>query len=314
MKRIFMFSGQGSHYFQMGHALYERAPAFRRWMTRLDEVVRDEAGYSVVAALYDKRNLKSDTFDDTRLTHPAIFMVEFALARHLIESGVEPDLTLGASLGMFAAVAVAGCVAPEDALLAVVRQVSAFDACCAKGGMIAVLADRSQFEQCGLDRYGEVAAENFDSHFVISAPAPNLPVLEEALRARQMTFQKLAVGFAYHSRWIDGARATFEERMKSLQTRLPGAAQIPIACCARAQVLKDLNGHGMWPVVREKIRFAQTLRVLEASGPHQLIDLGPSGTLATFARYALPAGSRSRAFPTLTPFGRDFENLAAIPM
>jgi bacillaene synthase trans-acting acyltransferase len=308
-RKVFMFSGQGSHYFQMGRALYERESAFRYWMQRLDGIARDVAGYSVVEPLYDERNAKSDVFDQTRLTHPAIFMVEYALARHLIESGIEPDMTLGASLGMFAAAAISGHVTPEDALLAVLRQVDVFESSCCRGSMVAVLADRSHFETCSLDRYSDLAAENFDSHFVVSAPETYVREIEDVLRGRQITFQKLAVGFAYHSRWIEPARGQFQQHMQSLQSR---EAVIPIACCARAEVLRRLPEGHFWNVVRDRIRFGQTLRALEHSSPHLLLDLGPAGTLATFARYALPPDSRSRAFAILSPFGREMENLAAL--
>src|ERR1051326_3514058 len=38
---IFMFSGQGSQYFQMGRGLYDSNNTFRKWMLRLDDVTRD---------------------------------------------------------------------------------------------------------------------------------------------------------------------------------------------------------------------------------------------------------------------------------
>ncbi|MGG2041218.1 acyltransferase domain-containing protein [Burkholderia gladioli] len=101
----------------MGQPLYEQAPVFRREMDRLDAVVvRDLAGLSLVDRLYREGRPRSEPLDRTLVSHPAIFMVEYALARLLIESGVEPDAALGASLGAFIAAAVAGCLAPDDAL------------------------------------------------------------------------------------------------------------------------------------------------------------------------------------------------------
>ncbi|HET9483946.1 MAG TPA: acyltransferase domain-containing protein, partial [Xanthomonadales bacterium] len=129
-KTVFLFSGQGSQHFQMARALFEHEPVFRRWMLRLDGVVRDLADESVVEALYDDANDRSAAFDRLALTHPAIFMVEYALARALIDAGVEPDMTLGTSLGSFAAAAVAGFVDPEHALAAVVQQAAALETCC----------------------------------------------------------------------------------------------------------------------------------------------------------------------------------------
>jgi len=103
-----MFSGQGSQYFKMGHALFVHDPIFRDWMVRLDGIVRELSGSSVVDALYSTDRGKGEIFARTLVTHPAIFMVEYSLAQSLIHANVEPDITLGASLGSFAAAVVAG--------------------------------------------------------------------------------------------------------------------------------------------------------------------------------------------------------------
>src|SRR5882672_995445 len=133
-----MFSGQGSQYLQMGRALFDDNRIFRDWMMRLDDFVRQSSGKSVIETLYSKRHKAGAMFDRTLLTHPAIFMVEYSLAQTLIRAGIVADMTLGASLGSFAAAAVAGFVKVEDALTAVIRQASVLEACCEPGGMIAV--------------------------------------------------------------------------------------------------------------------------------------------------------------------------------
>jgi acyl transferase domain-containing protein len=47
-----MFSGQGSHYYQMGKALYEENPVFRRWMQDADAIYQDQVGLSIINELY----------------------------------------------------------------------------------------------------------------------------------------------------------------------------------------------------------------------------------------------------------------------
>src|ERR1700733_6256349 len=78
---VFMFSGQGSQYFQMGRVLFEKNDTFRHWMVQLDDVARKLLGRSVIDALYSSFHGKGDPFDRTLLTHPAIFMVEYTLVR-----------------------------------------------------------------------------------------------------------------------------------------------------------------------------------------------------------------------------------------
>jgi acyl transferase domain-containing protein len=308
-RKVFMFSGQGSQYYQMGRALFDQEPAFRNRLLNLDEVVRSLNGHSVVDALYRAGRAKADTFDDLSLTHPAIFMVEIALAELLIEAGVVPDLVLGCSLGSFAAATVAGCLTAEDALVAVVRQAEAVQAHCEAGGMIAVLEAQSLTDGEFLHRHGDLAAVNFDKHFVVSANRPGLERIEAELRERQATFQRLPVHFAFHSRWLDPAQVQFEFHLQSLQ---PSPARLPVLCCASGARLSSLCANYFWTAVRHRMRFREAVAALEDAEPCRYIDLGPSGTLATFLKYILPASSRSTVQAVMTPYGSETLHLSAI--
>ena len=304
-----MFSGQGSQYFHMGQVLYEQQPVFRRWMQRLDTMACDLSGHSVVDNLYSADRTKSEVFEQIRLTHPAIFMVEYALARTLIEAGVTPDVTLGASMGSFAAAAVAGCMTVEEALTAVIRQAEILEASCRKGGMLAILADVNLYQEDVLRNNSEIASHNFASHFVVSAPYDRFEPIEAFLRKMGVPFQRLPVTFAFHSRWIDEVESPLQSHFSSLKHQ---PATIPIACCAHTQIIQALPENYFWTMARKPIEFRKTIEHLESHGHYRYIDVGPAGTLATFLRYILPPTSASKMQSILTPFGRDMANLAAV--
>lgn len=306
---VFMFSGQGSQYFQMGKPLYDADSTFRGWMQRLDEVARPSTGTSIVDTLYSGRNAKADPFDRTLLSHPAIFMVEYALAQTLIKAGVLPDAVMGVSVGSFAAAAVAGFVDVEDALTAVIRQAVALEELSEPGGMTAILSSPTLFAEEFLSGHSELAGVNFDTHFVVSARRSELDRIDATLRQRGITCQRLPVSFAFHSRWIDAAKASFGASMQSL-TRKPG--RLPLVCCDHAGPVSALSGDYFWDVVRHPIRFREATARLEQEHPRRYIDAGPAGTLATFLKYGLPATTRSTVHAILTPFGVDQKNLAAV--
>jgi bacillaene synthase trans-acting acyltransferase len=308
-KTVFMFSGQGSQYFQMGRQLFERNPTFRDCMLRLDAIARELSGNSIVEALYSPDRAKGMTFDRTLLTHPAIFMVEHSTAQALIRAGVVPDITLGTSLGSFAAATLAGVISVEDALSAIIAQARALETCCERGGMIAILADPVLYEQDFLASQSELAAVNFSSHFVVAATWDKCEAIEAALQARSVPWQRLPVSFAFHSRWIDDARRTFESFIESVAVR---RAQLPLMCCGHAQVLTDLPRNYFWDVTRCPIRFQESISQLEQGGTYRYIDAGPAGTLATFLKYSLPTGSASKVQPLLTRHGRDQHGWAAV--
>lgn len=310
-KTVFMFSGQGSHYRQMGRELFDNNAVFRESMLRLDSLAKRQIGESVVDAIHS--GTRDRLFDRTLHTHPAIFMVEYSLAQCLLEAGLQPAMTLGASLGSFAAAVVAGFLEVEQAMAAVIKQAVAFEACCQRGGMIAALADPAMFEEPFLADFSELAAVNFATHFAVSAPEQHLSEIEAGLHRRNVTYQRLAVSFAFHSRWIEDAQPAFEAYMRSvLSSQSEVRGRLPLVCCEHAATLTTLPADFFWRVVRGPIRFRETIARLERGGAHRYIDCGPAGTLATFVKYALPTGSSSTVHSILTPYGRDQQALATL--
>lgn len=307
-KVVFMFSGQGSHSYQMGRALYDQLPAFRERLDILDIAARRAIGRSVIAALYHEKHLRNEPFDRVLLSHPAIYMVECALAHALIEAGVRPDIVLGVSLGMFAAAEVAGCLNGSDALASVISQARLLREHCSEGNMYAVLSHPSLYERSGLCQLADFAGGNFDAHFVISTERGRAAAVEAELSARGVTWQKLAVSYAFHSRWIEPLRSPFEAHVRALE-HLPAA--IPVACCAGIELMTRLPPNHLWQVIRRPIHFQQTIEYLEEYGEYLYIDVGPSGTLATFVKYLLRHRRRSRSCAVLSPFGHDLQNFQA---
>ncbi|MBU9271977.1 acyltransferase domain-containing protein [Burkholderia gladioli] len=306
----FLFSGQGAQYHGMGQPLYEQAPVFRREMDRLDAVVRDLAGLSLVDRLYREGRPRSEPLDRTLVSHPAIFMVEYALARLLIESGVEPDAALGASLGAFIAAAVAGCLAPDDALALLIGHAQALEAHCEPGTMIAVFAPSSWLEASGFGDRAELAALGIDAHCVVSARLADALEIERCLGEQDIVYQRLPVSFPFHSRWTRAAAAPMAARLDAIGLR---AGRFPIACSTGEGLVSPLRGEHLIAALREPIRFQHTLRIVDAAREFAYVDVGPSGTLAAQARSACTqAAAAGRIHTTMSMYARDVENVAAV--
>jgi len=128
---VFMFSGQGSQYYQMGRSFFDGNAAFRNTVLQLSDVARPLLGRSIIDVLYNDGRRKDELFDEIKLTSAAIFIVEYALAKVLIDDGVKPDYLLASSMGIYAAAAIAAAVPvrlmKRDLLFVVERLASLLD-------------------------------------------------------------------------------------------------------------------------------------------------------------------------------------------
>ncbi|MEV4315697.1 ACP S-malonyltransferase [Actinocrispum sp. NPDC049592] len=304
---VFMFSGQGSQHYRMAAELYQSEPVFRAELDRLDAMVGELAGQSVVARLYGSGRV-GDAFTDTLVTHPAIVMIELAVAELLRADGIVPDLLLGSSLGEFTAAAVAGVLTVPECLGLVVSQARALQGL-PPGGMLAVLGDPALHNRMPELRDGtDLAARNGPEHFVISGAQDALVRAEAALREAGVPCQRVPVEHAFHSRLLDSRRAACGDLLRGLRLRPP---QIPVISCASAGRVDEPTPEHYWRVVSGPIEFERAIRGLEAQGPHRYIDLGPSGTLHNLTAAILGA-SRGRSYPLLSMFGRDSRLLADV--
>jgi trans-AT polyketide synthase, acyltransferase and oxidoreductase domains len=300
---IFMFSGQGSQHHQMGRELYEHNPVFRKWMERLDAEARPIMGSSVIEALYGQGKTEDAAFDEIRLTNPAIFSVEYALYQVFAESGITPDAVLGASLGEYAAAAAAGVFPWQEALSTVIGQADIFEKHCPRGAMCAVLYDPDLFHQIPqLSGKSELAARHYARHFVISGAPAAVASIEAYLETRDIAFLHLPVSFGFHSALIEPCEAAFRTLLERQGFHEP---RIRFISCQKGGEIPVLSPDHWWEVVRRPVEFQRTIEALEARQAALYVDLGPTGTLANFAKQNFKDDSVSEVFHVFSPFGKE---------
>lgn len=307
---VFMFSGQGSQYFHMGKELFEKQEGFKQYMLEQEPLVKNVTGLPMLDILFDPAKGLNEPFVDSLQTSMAIIMVEIALTRMLMDDGIQPDYLLGASLGEITASILAGIVDHRKTLENIVKRLDIFADRCCKGKMIGIIDHPDLFDsKAELRDYCEIAAINFDSHFVVSCRDEHVARVEESLKRDKVVFQILPVQFAYHSSLLDSAEHEVKQLIEQEVYQPPS---IPYISCVNAGKMGSIPQYYYWDVYRKPIRFQEAIQELENHGDFDYVDLGPSGTLANFVSYNLEKTSQSQVFTLLTPFGFDAKNLEKI--
>jgi acyl transferase domain-containing protein/acyl carrier protein len=292
----------------MGQELYEQEPIFRETFVELSEYARRWTGESIVNIVYKYPGNRFEPFERTLFTHPALFAVQYAMDRTLRHYGYSPDFVLGYSLGEFVALTVSGVLSWQDALYALLHHAQTLERQPVAGRMMTVLASPDLFAELEVRFPGvELAAVNTPGHFVVSGLEQLINQAQKWLADQMIDVILLPVTQAFHSSALEFADSSLRRLLESFPL---GEIRTPIISAERATILYRLADGISWRMTRGVIQFQRALGILEALGSKLYVDLGPSGTLASFVRQNLGHGADSEAIAIMTPFAQDRKNLA----
>ena len=303
-KVVFLFTGQGSQYIGMGHALYKCHPVFRETVDRCNAVTRALKSpvfrqWSLVDVLCDTAP-DSVLLQDTAVAQMALFAVEVGLARMLLDCGVRPDLMLGHSLGEIAAAHLAGVFGLEDAVRLVEARSRLMASAPGHGLMASVFAAPDRVRQClaGYENRVGIAALNGPGHTVISGFQAEMATVLTRLERAEIPFRRLKVSHAFHSPQMDPILDRFEDEIRDITFQRP---RIPIISNLDGELADEaLTRPDYWRGhIRQPVRFVDGLHTVGAQGGQIMVEIGPKPVLLTFGKECLTEGEKVWV-PTLT--------------
>ncbi len=107
---VFMFPGQGAQYAGMGAELYRTEQTFRAEVDHCAELLKPILRTDIRTVMFPAAGAEKEADKlllQTRFTQPALFVIEYALAKLWMSWGVKPAAMIGHSVGEY----VAGCLA-----------------------------------------------------------------------------------------------------------------------------------------------------------------------------------------------------------
>ena len=276
---IFMFPGQGAQYARMGASLYAHELAFRDafdvCLTALDGAID-----------FDLKNiLWSDdaaALTATAVAQPALFCIEYALARWWMSLGMRPRAMIGHSVGEYVAATLAGVFRVEDAVRLVAKR-GALMQTLPTGAMLAVRAPLATIAPRLNDTLA-LAAENSPGLCVIAGPHADIELLRSALDAEKIVSRLLQTSHAFHSPMMDPAIAPFQNEIAKVKLA-PPRLNIYSTVTAKLLTAEQACDPAYWARhLREPVRFSSALMALREQISGTLLEIGPRTTLTTLAR------------------------------
>jgi acyl transferase domain-containing protein len=281
---VFMFPGQGAQYCQMGAQLYGAEPEFRKWVDECASILKSllpkdlrEVMHPQAAEAEDAQKSLTSTF----FAQPALFTIEFALAKLWMSWGIQPDAMIGHSIGEFVAACLGGVFSLADALRLVVTRGRMMQDL-PSGSMMAVRLPESELRSC-LSAEVSIAAINSPALCVVSGPTPAIEKLEKSLNERGVMARRLHTSHAFHSPMMNPVVGPFTEVVKQISLRptsIPYVSGVSGAWVTEEQTVSPQY----WAShLREPVRFADGLASLATLESAVLLEVGPGITLNTLA-------------------------------
>jgi amino acid adenylation domain-containing protein len=322
----FLLPGVGDHYPGMARGLAESEPVFRRELDRCAEVLRETLGGDLREVIFAAERQEGDgpdlrallgrgkprsaaarRLDRTLWAQPAVFAVEYALAKLWESWGVRPDALIGYSLGEYVAACLAGVLSLEDALRLVAERARLIDGLPA-GAMLAVPLAETEVRPLltgGLD----LAAVNGPQLSVVSGPTDEVAALATRLAERGVPSRELPTTHAFHSRMMEPAAAALTEMARRARLSSPALPYLSNVT-GRWITPGEATDPGYWARhLCGTVRFADGLEALLASPSRVFLEMGPGNALSALALQH-PAARGRTVVPSL-PHAHDLQSDAA---
>ena len=304
---VLMFPGQGTQYVGMGQGLYESGGVFRQELDRCALLLKPHLGVDLRDVLYPRgengnsRGASQDGGIDLRrmlgrgaattvagselnrtwLAQPALFAVEYALARMWEAWGVKVRGLIGYSLGEYVAACLAGVFELEVALELVAKRARLIDGLEA-GGMLAIALPEQDVREL-LDDELSMVAINGPMQCVVGGRKEKIKWLEGELKGRDIASRPVETGHAVHSALMEPVAEELRTLMRSVELRPP-----------QIRYLSNLTGR--WVTTEEAtdpevwvrhllhtVNFSENLSELWDQSDAVFLEVGPGQTLTSLA-------------------------------
>ncbi|HEY1890228.1 MAG TPA: acyltransferase domain-containing protein [Steroidobacteraceae bacterium] len=242
---VLLLPGIGDQYVGMGYGLYATRAVFKEEVDRCAAILRDYLGTDIREILYPpgdawksvaaapgtdlkrmlgRRGAEPEDPDTARLNttlfaQPALFTIEYAMARLWLSLGVAPNALLGHSMGEYVAACLAGVISLRDALRLVAIRAKLVNEL-PEAVMLAVMLPEPELRTFLPDNL-QVSLINGPAHCVVAGPPEAASEFEKTLSTRGVIYRRVQNGHAFHTRQMEEIFEPFRTQLRTVRLREP---------------------------------------------------------------------------------------------
>ena len=292
-KIAFLFPGQNSHFLGMGLDIADRFPKAREIFDQADRICGKD-----ISRLCAEGPLEELTL--TVNQQPAITTVNLACLAALNESGLEPSVSAGHSLGEYAALCAAGVLTVEDTLKVVNKRGELMhrESLSHPGVMAAILGMNIEEVSKIVGQVNDkgilaVANHNTAEQIVITGEKEALDSAIKLLQEKGAKAIPLKVSGAWHCDLMAGAVDEFRRFMDDIPFSDPQTEVLFNATADRennTDSIKDIMARQL----TSPVRWYDILVRMLNEGVDTFIEVGPKKVLTGLVKKSVPKGHEAR--------------------
>ena len=304
---VFLLPGIGDQYVGMANGLYTASDTFREDVDRCAWILEPLLHVDIRHILYpsngswkqtaqakgvDLKRMLGRAADDppdadtirlntTFFSQPALFTIEYAMARHWAALGVTPSAIIGHSMGEYVAACLAGVLSLEDALRLIAVRARLIDEL-PQAMMLAVMLPEAELLP-QLPAEVSISLLNGPSHCVIAGPPEPVAAFERTLTERGVIARRVQNGHAFHTRLMDPVVPAFEEEVRKTRLNPPQIRYISNVTGTWITEADALDPSYWVRHLTHTARFSAALHEMWQLPDPVMIECGPGRTLTILA-------------------------------